>query len=74
ILGIIYIRGKKHKSSIEIEIRDTGIGIAPENIEKIFERFWRGDTSRSHWSGGSGLGLSIVKSIVTEHKGTITVK
>lgn len=73
ILGIIYIRGKKHKSSIEIEIRDTGIGIAPENIEKIFERFWRGDTSRSHWSGGSGLGLSIVKSIVTEHKGTITV-
>ncbi|GBF82939.1 HAMP domain-containing sensor histidine kinase [Aphanothece sacrum] len=71
--GIIYIEGKLKKSSIEIEIKDTGIGIASENLEKIFERFWRADTSRSYWNGGSGLGLAIVQAIVHHHGGTITV-
>jgi signal transduction histidine kinase len=71
--GMIEIEGKHIKSLIEIKIKDTGIGIASENLPYIFERFWRADTSRSHWEGGSGLGLAIVQSIVNLHGGTITV-
>lgn len=71
--GMIEIEGKQIKSLIEIKIKDTGIGIATENLDKIFERFWRADTSRSYWEGGSGLGLAIVQSIVNQHRGTITV-
>ncbi len=71
--GMIEIRGKQIKSSIEISIKDTGIGIATENLSHIFERFWRADTSRSYWDGGSGLGLAIVQSNVNHHGGTITV-
>jgi signal transduction histidine kinase len=71
--GTITIQGRNKKSLIEIQIKDTGIGIAPENLDKIFDRFWRADTSRSYWDAGSGLGLSIVQAIVNHHRGTISV-
>jgi signal transduction histidine kinase len=71
--GLIEIQGKRKGSLIEIKVKDTGVGIAPEHLDKIFERFWRADTSRAYWYGGSGLGLSIVKAIVQNHGGTITV-
>lgn len=71
--GMIEVEGRQIKSLIEIKIKDTGIGIKSENLDKIFERFWRADTSRSHWEGGAGLGLAIVQSIVNLHGGTITV-
>ena len=58
---------------IDVSIQDTGIGIAPEQIEKIFDRFWRADTSRSQWTGGSGLGLAIAQSIAESHGGKIKV-
>lgn len=58
---------------IAISIKDTGIGIAPEQIEHIFDRFWRADTSRSQWTGGSGLGLAIAQSIAESHGGKISV-
>jgi len=58
---------------IEVLIEDTGIGIAPENLEKIFERFWRADSSRSYHHGGSGLGLAITQTIATQHRGKIQV-
>ena len=60
-------------SQIQIEIADTGIGIAPEHLDKIFERFWREDQSRSYQSGRSGLGLAIVKEILQLHHGTVSV-
>ena len=59
---------------IEIAIIDTGVGIATTDLDRIFDRFWRGDRSRTRWEGGSGLGLAIAKSIVEQHHGSIEVK
>ena len=55
-------------------VQDTGIGIAPEEHSRIFERFYRVDKSHSKKSGGTGLGLSIVKHAVQYHHGEIAVK
>lgn len=57
---------------VQLQVRDTGRGIAPEDLPNIFERFYRGDKSRSQ-AGESGLGLAIARSIVEAHKGSITV-
>ena len=56
-----------------IQVADTGIGIAKDNLSKIFDRFFRVDKSRSRQRGGSGLGLAIVKKVVEDHQGTISV-
>lgn len=57
-----------------IEVQDSGTGIAPEIMERIFEPFFRGDTARTVDKGGVGLGLTIVKMIVEAHGGTVTVR
>ena len=54
-----------------MSVQDTGIGIAPEHQEKVFERFYRVDKSHSKQSGGTGLGLSIVKHAVQYHHGKL---
>ncbi len=72
--GTIKIKFSKHKDSVEISISDTGIGIAKEDIPNIFEYLYRSDQSRSRNSGGSGIGLSIVNSIVLAHGGSIKVE
>lgn len=56
-----------------LEVRDTGIGITPEDVPRVFTRFWRGEKSRSRATGGAGIGLSIVKELVQAHGGEIAV-
>ncbi|MQY24644.1 sensor histidine kinase [Nocardia aurantia] len=56
-----------------LEVADTGPGLPPDQAERIFERFYRTDSSRSRDSGGTGLGLSIVQALVDAHGGTVTV-
>lgn len=59
---------------VELSVKDTGIGIPPEDTERIFERFYRVDKSHSKKVGGTGLGLSIVKHVCACHNATIRVK
>ncbi len=61
-------------SDVEILVRDTGIGIAPEDAPHIFERFYRADPARNRASGGTGLGLPIAQWIVEQHDGTIRLE
>lgn len=58
---------------IEIDVTDQGIGIAPHDVDRIFERFYRADQARSRSTGGTGLGLAIVKHIATNHGGRVSV-
>lgn len=60
-------------SSVSIEVVDKGIGIAAKDQQRIFERFYRVDRARSRATGGSGLGLSIVRHVVANHGGTVSV-
>jgi two-component system sensor histidine kinase BaeS len=59
---------------VRIEVADTGAGIAPEHLPRVFDRFWRAEKSRNRRTGGSGLGLPIARRLVEAHGGTITAK
>jgi two-component system, OmpR family, phosphate regulon sensor histidine kinase PhoR len=72
--GYIRVSSKKKGEIIEIIVEDTGIGISPDNLPRIFERFYTVDKSHSRKMGGTGLGLSIVKHIVLLHNGRIGVE
>lgn len=71
--GKILISLDRIEQNIIVKIVDTGIGIPKEDIDNVFERFYRVDEARSRDKGGSGLGLSIAKEIIENHNGQITV-
>jgi signal transduction histidine kinase len=60
------------KDLVEIQVKDSGPGIEPQNRQKIFERFYREESSRT--TPGTGLGLSLAKTIIEQHAGTISVQ
>ena len=72
--GRIGIKARKINSEIEIEVWDTGVGIAEENIEKIFEGFFRVDTPYSRVTEGTGLGLPLSKNLVELHGGRFSIE
>jgi two-component system sensor histidine kinase ResE len=72
--GSIVLRLSAAPGEARLEVRDTGIGIPPEDLPYVFERFFRSDRARRAYSGGSGLGLSIARWIVEAHKGTLSVE
>lgn len=72
--GSVTISAVQLDSLIKINVTDTGIGIPPRDLPRIFERFYRVDPARSREMGGTGLGLAIVKHIVQAHGGTVSVE
>ncbi|HXM66726.1 MAG TPA: ATP-binding protein [Candidatus Acidoferrum sp.] len=72
--GKVTLTAVERDGRVVVSVKDTGIGIAPEDQARIFERFYRADKARSRELGGSGLGLAIAQWIVQLHKGSITVK
>ncbi|MGW3498182.1 sensor histidine kinase [Streptomyces sp. NPDC001020] len=72
--GTVTLAAVRSGARAVVEIRDTGKGISAEDLPRLFDRFWRADPSRGRATGGSGLGLSIARQIVTDHGGTIAAR
>ena len=70
----IVIRAGVNGGEARVEVTDAGVGIAPEHLPHLFERFYRVDTARTRNHGGAGLGLAIVKAIVEARGGTVSVE
>lgn len=72
--GRIDVTVRRENGWAVIDVSDTGIGLSPEEEKMVFSRFWRADSDRGRKSGGLGIGLSVVKEIVSQHKGQIKAK
>ncbi|HEY0261234.1 MAG TPA: HAMP domain-containing sensor histidine kinase [Lacisediminihabitans sp.] len=70
--GTVTVSAREDSYELVIEVADTGIGIAPDDLPHVFDRFWRAEKSRNRRTGGSGLGLSIVRRLAEAHGGTVT--
>jgi signal transduction histidine kinase len=71
--GIILVGAQRDDAAVSITVRDTGLGIAPEDLPHVFDRFYRVERSRNRGSGGAGLGLTIARQLVEAMGGTIRV-
>lgn len=71
--GQIHVSLQQRDQHIAVTVADSGIGVSPEDVPRLFERFFKADKSRNRAAGGSGLGLSITRKIVDMHGGTISV-
>ena len=72
--GCVTITAARAGAEVLVHVRDTGRGIAPEHLPHVFDRFYRADPSRSRVTGGAGLGLAIVRQLVTAHGGRVTAE
>lgn len=70
--GEVRVHGAAADGEVRLSVQDTGEGLEPEQLAAVFDRFYRGDRSRSRETGGTGLGLAIVKAIVEAHGGQVT--
>jgi two-component system sensor histidine kinase BaeS len=71
--GTVTLSARRDGDDVVLEVADTGSGIAPADLPHVFDRFWRAEKSRSRRTGGSGLGLPIVRHLVAAHGGTVGV-
>lgn len=72
--GTITIMARKGDLMGQIVVKDTGIGLTPEEAKLVFQRFWRADSGRARATGGLGIGLSVVKEIIEQHNGWVRVE
>ena len=72
--GRVSVTLRRAGTTVELEVHDEGVGIAAEDLPRVFERFYRADRARSRDPGGSGLGLAIAQWIVARHDGTVTLR
>jgi signal transduction histidine kinase len=71
--GRVHVQARRDGSNAIVTVHDTGIGIGEQELERVFERFYRADEARNRQSGGAGLGLAIARELVTRHGGKISV-
>jgi signal transduction histidine kinase len=69
--GSVFVRARQYTSELEVSVEDTGVGLSGEAQQRMFERFWREDASRTRASGGAGLGLAIAQGFVEAQGGRI---
>ncbi|MFC4600127.1 sensor histidine kinase [Cohnella hongkongensis] len=72
--GVVRVVCRKLAHTAQLEVEDTGVGISPEDLPRVFDRFYRGDKARGRREGGTGLGLAIARWIVERHGGKIRIE
>jgi signal transduction histidine kinase len=72
--GTVTVTVRGRRDGVAVDVSDTGVGIAADDLPHVFDRFWRADRSRSRATGGSGVGLAVVQRLVVAHGGRIEVE